>query len=234
MPTADELRAVSLLAASVLDALFEFRSAAERGDGAKLVEWLRKLQHRADALESAMRGAEQFFRAAATTPVAIWSPSDPSTHDAIWQTAAMAVAHVAFVADPDRYAPGVECIPVVPAEARGDLIPWALRNLPTYDELNAAQTLRQQELARAVATADARPQAAERTIPPEDRTVPMTYRRAAKMLGKGDSRDAAEWVSLCVQDGILACEHKSRQTHVFSKRDFPQSVWKDILPKPGK
>lgn len=69
------------------------------------------------------------------------------------------------------------------------------------------------------------------TIPPGDRTIPMSYRRAAKLMGKGDSQDAAEWLSKSVGDGAIPCEHYSRQTHVFSRQWFPQSVWPQIVPK---
>ncbi len=68
-------------------------------------------------------------------------------------------------------------------------------------------------------------------IPPEDRTIPLSYRRAAKLIGKGDCQDAAEWLSKSVADGSIPCEHVSRQTHVFSKRSFPEAVWPEIMPK---
>lgn len=66
-------------------------------------------------------------------------------------------------------------------------------------------------------------------IPPEERTKPMSYRRAAKLMGKGDSRDAAEWLSASVKDDSIRCEHISRQTHVFSRCDFPKEAWRLIL-----
>jgi len=75
-----------------------------------------------------------------------------------------------------------------------------------------------------------RKRAPKAPIPPEDRTIPMSYRRAATLMGKGASKDAAEWVSACVADGTIRCEHKSRQAHVFSKQDFPKGVWRSILP----
>ncbi len=69
------------------------------------------------------------------------------------------------------------------------------------------------------------------TIPPEDRTIPMSYRRAAKLMGKGDSQDAAEWLSRSVADGSIPCEHVTRQNHVFSVKWFPEAVWPQITPK---
>lgn len=65
-------------------------------------------------------------------------------------------------------------------------------------------------------------------IPPEHRTKPMSYRKAAELLGKGSGKDAAEWMSKCVQDGTIACERITRQTHVFDTRDFPETVWPRI------
>jgi hypothetical protein len=69
------------------------------------------------------------------------------------------------------------------------------------------------------------------TIPPEKRTRPMTYREAARYLGKGDSKDAAEWVSVGVEVGDLDCEHFSRQQHIFNREQFPMETWQHIVPK---
>lgn len=71
-------------------------------------------------------------------------------------------------------------------------------------------------------------------IPPEERTIPMSYKRAASLMGKGRSKDAAEWLSASVRDGSIRCEYISRQSHVFSKNDFPKSVWPQILPQSGR
>jgi hypothetical protein len=68
-------------------------------------------------------------------------------------------------------------------------------------------------------------------IPPRKRTRPMTYREAAHFIGKGDSRDAAEWLSAAVAAEAIACEHITRQTHVFNVDDFPANVLPNILPK---
>jgi hypothetical protein len=69
-------------------------------------------------------------------------------------------------------------------------------------------------------------------IPPAKRTKPMSYRMAASYLGKGRSKDAAEWVSACVADGTLQCVHLSRQNHVFSLDNFPAAVHDHIKPNP--
>jgi hypothetical protein len=68
-------------------------------------------------------------------------------------------------------------------------------------------------------------------IPPNKRTKPMSFKTAAYFMGKGDSRDAAEWLSAAVRDGSVPCEHLSRQTHVFSLDDFPENIHTQILPK---
>lgn len=68
-------------------------------------------------------------------------------------------------------------------------------------------------------------------IPPEHRTIPMSFRRAAKLMGKGCSQDAAEWLSASVADGSIPCEDVSRQSHVFDRRVFPAEVWPEIVPK---
>ena len=72
----------------------------------------------------------------------------------------------------------------------------------------------------------------DQRIPPEERTKPMSYKQAAKLMGKTGGKDAAEWLSASVKDGSYRCEDISRQMHVFSKLDFPKEVWHLILP-PG-
>ncbi len=60
---------------------------------------------------------------------------------------------------------------------------------------------------------------------------PVIDYRAAKLMGKGNSKDAAEWLSKSVADGSIPAERITRQTHVFDRRDFPMEVWPLILPK---
>ena len=71
----------------------------------------------------------------------------------------------------------------------------------------------------------------ERTIPPEDRTRPLSFRDAARYMGKGTGKDAAEWISAVVKDGTIKCESQTRQMHVFSRQNFPKEVWSQILPR---
>ena len=100
------------------------------------------------------------------------------------------------------------------------LATWAADKLPrsmaNTDEVAASQKLR--------------------AIAPENRTKPMSYRKAAVHIGKSSGerkqarKDAAKWLRKCVVDGTYACEHITRQTHVFNKNDFPESAWKSIMP----
>jgi hypothetical protein len=72
------------------------------------------------------------------------------------------------------------------------------------------------------------------SIPAKYRTIPMSYRQAARHLGKQDSQDSAEWVSSAVAGGSICCEHITRQNHVFDIRQFPWNAWPTIRPTDGK
>jgi hypothetical protein len=99
----------------------------------------------------------------------------------------------------------------------------------TWEEAQAALDLAQRELERL--ENPRKPGSATRqSIPPDKRTRPMSYRAAAKHLGKGDSKDAAEWVSVAVEVGDLDCEQITRQMHVFNRDQFPIETWQEILP----
>lgn len=73
--------------------------------------------------------------------------------------------------------------------------------------------------------------AIRQVIPPEHRTKPMSYRQAARYLGRPDSQDSAEWLKKCVDDGTVHCDPMSRQSHVFDRRQFPATIWPQIMPK---
>jgi hypothetical protein len=49
-------------------------------------------------------------------------------------------------------------------------------------------------------------------------------------MGKGNSKDAAEWLRACIKDGSIPCESLTRQSHVFRRTDFPAAVWPQITP----
>ena len=69
------------------------------------------------------------------------------------------------------------------------------------------------------------------SIGPDERTIPLSHRKAGKLIGKGDSQHAARWVASGVEQGTIPCEHISRQSHVFSMKSFPANARKNILPK---
>jgi hypothetical protein len=67
-------------------------------------------------------------------------------------------------------------------------------------------------------------------IPAEKRTRPMTLRAAARLMGYGNSQDAAERLRAAVDAGAVAHEKLTRQQHIFSKDDFPKDVWSQLVP----
>jgi hypothetical protein len=64
----------------------------------------------------------------------------------------------------------------------------------------------------------------------KNRTCPMTLRRAAYLMGYGKSRDASERLRAAINSGAVACEHLTRQSHVFDRNDFPKENWKEVTP----
>jgi hypothetical protein len=78
-----------------------------------------------------------------------------------------------------------------------------------------------------------------RRIPPEYRTIPLTLKSAAILMGyrkRGELRPrsakkAAEILSQSIQDGTVVCEKLGRQRFVFDRRDFPKEALPDITPK---
>lgn len=65
-------------------------------------------------------------------------------------------------------------------------------------------------------------------ILPERRTRPMALRVAAKLMGYGKSRDAAERLRAAIKADAVACESHTRQQHVFDRNDFPATVHDQI------
>lgn len=62
-------------------------------------------------------------------------------------------------------------------------------------------------------------------IPPSRRTRPLSYRKAAKLLGlPGSPKKAAESLAAAVREKTYRCVHHSRQMHFFDIRDFPKDV----------
>jgi site-specific DNA-cytosine methylase len=67
--------------------------------------------------------------------------------------------------------------------------------------------------------------ARQKKIPPTKRTRPMSLREAARLMGYGASRDAAEKLRAAIDTGAVPCETLTRQQHVFSLDDFPKKRW---------
>jgi hypothetical protein len=56
---------------------------------------------------------------------------------------------------------------------------------------------------------------------------------AAQLMGytRGrDVRQAVKCLRAAIEVGAVACETLNRQQHVFSKKDFPQEVWLQLIP----
>ncbi len=64
----------------------------------------------------------------------------------------------------------------------------------------------------------------EEKIPPGERTRPMALIEAAKLMGYRGKK-AAEQLKAAIDYRSVKCERRSRQQYVFSKLDFPDSVW---------
>jgi len=73
-----------------------------------------------------------------------------------------------------------------------------------------------------------------RKIPPAERTKPMTLQKAAKLMGFGNCKDAAERLRAAIDGDTIRCESLGRQLHVFSKSDFPKTVWDKLSPDLGR
>jgi hypothetical protein len=62
------------------------------------------------------------------------------------------------------------------------------------------------------------------SIPPNQRTRPMTLREAARLMGYTERRsekDAVKVLRASITAGMVLCESLTRQQHVFSKKQFP-------------
>jgi hypothetical protein len=78
-------------------------------------------------------------------------------------------------------------------------------------------------------------------IPPERRTIPMSKKIAARLMGytrvvedwreRRAVKDAVEILTKSIDDGLIKAERHSRQRFVFDRNDFPPDVWYKILPK---
>jgi hypothetical protein len=67
-----------------------------------------------------------------------------------------------------------------------------------------------------------------RKIPPKYRTKPLTLKQAARFMGYGSGKDAAERLRQAIEAGSVRCERLTRQQHVFDKREFPEDQWPQV------
>ena len=72
------------------------------------------------------------------------------------------------------------------------------------------------------------PSAALKTIAPENRSRPITKRKAATLLGQVG--DGTKWLNKCIADGTIRAEKKTRQSYVFDLTDFPEQFWGQLTP----
>jgi len=71
--------------------------------------------------------------------------------------------------------------------------------------------------------------ALQEIIPASERTIPMTLKEAAKLMGYRGGRPS-ERLAAAIKDGSITCEKMGRQSYVFSKSLFPQDVWDKVSP----
>jgi hypothetical protein len=50
----------------------------------------------------------------------------------------------------------------------------------------------------------------------------MTLRQAARLMGYGKSKDAAERLRAAIDAGAVSHEQLTRKQHIFDRRDFPE------------
>jgi hypothetical protein len=60
--------------------------------------------------------------------------------------------------------------------------------------------------------------------PAEERTRPMTKQEAARLMKFGGDKKGVEQLTAGIKAGIIKCEQLTRQSHIFSKSDFPPEV----------
>jgi hypothetical protein len=72
-------------------------------------------------------------------------------------------------------------------------------------------------------------------IPSKYRTIPMTLKEAARLMGYVEhgrrAKDAVELLSDSIRKGAVAAERLNRQRWIFSRKDFPPEAQPEIAPK---
>jgi len=69
-----------------------------------------------------------------------------------------------------------------------------------------------------------------RKIPASKRTKPMSLKEAARLIGFGKGRDAAERLRAAIDNGTVRYEKLTRQQHIFSLDDFHKDKWPHARP----
>jgi hypothetical protein len=76
------------------------------------------------------------------------------------------------------------------------------------------------------------------SIAPEHRTIPMSLKVAARLLGytkttgeRRNMKDAAELLRKSIDEGLVACMRLSRQQYIFDRTQFPQESQDKIAPR---
>jgi hypothetical protein len=67
-------------------------------------------------------------------------------------------------------------------------------------------------------------------ISPENRTIPISLRKAARLMGYGDDHTAVKRLRAAVDAGAVVCEKLTRQQFVFDRQDFPHENWSRVIP----
>lgn len=65
-------------------------------------------------------------------------------------------------------------------------------------------------------------------IPPEHRTIAMSKKKAASLLGRPQEDSGVRWLNQCIRDGTISCIRLSRTKYVFDVNQFHRSVHDSI------
>jgi hypothetical protein len=76
--------------------------------------------------------------------------------------------------------------------------------------------------------------AAAGKIPPECRTVPLSLKQAARLMGYGRRREAQKRLRAAMDTGAVRYERLTRQQYVFDRNDFPAEAWGQVVPSGPK
>jgi hypothetical protein len=96
------------------------------------------------------------------------------------------------------------------------------------------QTLRLGELkegeTKVVEVYKTAPPSGANTIPPERRTIPLTLKEAARLMGY-EGEKAAEQLRAAMKAMAVGYKRLTRQRYVFDRAEFPAESQSQIIPK---